>query len=159
MRFAIAPAWMLSPRIGWRRYLGGRGRRAGSGRDVGFDLVVEGCAKPGHEAEQRRMLERSFAGEQLSTDEIVRFREISIPGYQRVGAPPAGFDSAADAWIIEARGAKTPDDAAAALGESHGDYVLRLVGCVYPPGRTAAYTMALMRRVCGAPFSKTARTC
>jgi hypothetical protein len=97
--------------------------------DVGLDLVVEGSAKPGHEAEWRRMLERSFAGEEPSREEIEHFQEISIPGYQRIGAPQVGFDSAADTWIIEVQGAKTPEDAAAVLREFHGYYVLRLVGC------------------------------
>jgi hypothetical protein len=32
---------------------------------MGLDLVVEGCAKPGHEDEWRRLLERSFADEEL----------------------------------------------------------------------------------------------
>jgi hypothetical protein len=97
--------------------------------DVGLDLVVEGCAKPGHDAEWRRMLERFFAGEGPSTEEIEHFQKICIPGYQRVGAPRVGFDSNADAWIIEAQGAKTPEDAAAVLREFHGYRVLRLVRC------------------------------
>lgn len=97
--------------------------------DVGLDLVVEGCAKAGHEAEWRRILERSFAGEEPSREEMEHFREISIPGYQRIGAPQVGFDSAADNWIIEAQGAKTPEDAPAVLREFQGYYVLRLVGC------------------------------
>src|SRR5262249_33525742 len=96
---------------------------------MGLDLVVEGCAKPGHDAEWRRMLERGFAGEELSTEEIEHFQEISIPGYQRIGAPQVGFDSTADAWVIAARGAKTPEDAAADLRELHGYYVVRLVRC------------------------------
>jgi hypothetical protein len=68
---------------------------------MGLDLVVEGCAKFGHEAEWRRLVERSFAGQELSEADVARFQEISIPGYQRIGAPRVGFDSVADAWIIE----------------------------------------------------------
>jgi hypothetical protein len=52
---------------------------------VGLDLVVEGCAKPGHDPEWRRILERSFAGHELSELDAARFQEISIPGYQRIG--------------------------------------------------------------------------
>jgi hypothetical protein len=96
---------------------------------VGLDLVVEGCAKPGHEPEWRRILERSFAGHELSKSDAARFQEISIPGYQRIGAPRVGFDSAADAWIIEARKATTPEEVAATLKEFHGYHVLRLLKC------------------------------
>jgi hypothetical protein len=95
---------------------------------VGLDLVVEGCAKPGHETEWRHILERSFAEEELSKTEIARFEEISIPAYQCVDAPRVGFDRAADAWIIEARKVKA-EDVDATLREFHGYYVLRLVKC------------------------------
>ena len=96
---------------------------------VGLDLVVEGCAKRGHETEWRRLLERTFADSQLLEAEIARFNEISIPGYERIGAPRVGFDAAADAWIIEARKAQTPEDVAATLKKFSGYYVLRLVKC------------------------------
>lgn len=96
---------------------------------MGLDLVVEGCAKPGHETEWRRLLERAFADSQLSEAEIARFNEISIPGYQRIGAPRVGFDAAADAWIVEARKAQTSEDVAATLKEFSGYCVLRLVTC------------------------------
>jgi hypothetical protein len=29
---------------------------------MGLDLIVEGCAKPGHEQEWRQLLKRSFSG-------------------------------------------------------------------------------------------------
>lgn len=96
---------------------------------MGLDLVVEGCARPGHEAEWRRLVERAFADEELSDAEIVRFSEVSIPGYQRIGAPQVGHDAAADAWIVEARKAQTPEEKAAVLKEFAGHYVLRLVKC------------------------------
>jgi hypothetical protein len=106
---------------------------------VGLDLVVEGCAKPGHETEWRRLLERSFADDQLSKAEIARFNDISVPGYERIGAPRVGTDAAADAWIIEARKAQTSEEVAAALKEFSGYYVLRLVKCdgvsIYSNGR------------------------
>jgi len=53
---------------------------------MGLDLTVEGCPKPGHEQEWRQLLERSFADEELSKSEGARFQEISIPGYERIGA-------------------------------------------------------------------------
>lgn len=53
---------------------------------MGLDLIVEGCAKPGNEDEWRRILERSFAGESVAEIEKARFREISTPGYGRIGA-------------------------------------------------------------------------
>lgn len=96
---------------------------------MGLDLTVQGCAKPGFEPEWRRLLQRSFAGEELSNDDTARFQEISIPGYQRLGAPRVGFDGAADAWIIQKRKAETPADRAAVLREFHGYYVLRLAQC------------------------------
>jgi hypothetical protein len=96
---------------------------------MGLDLIVEGCAKPGHEDEWRRLLERSFADEEPSESEIARFREISIPGYERIGAPRVGYDSAANQWILEAQKPKTPEDAAAVLKEFEGYYVVRLLEC------------------------------
>jgi hypothetical protein len=96
---------------------------------MGLDLVVEGCAKPGHEGEWRRLLERTFAEKELSEAETERFQEISIPGYERVGAPRVGQDPTADQWILEAREAKTPEEKAAVLKEFEGYYVVRLVKC------------------------------
>jgi hypothetical protein len=96
---------------------------------MGLDLVVEGCARPGHEAEWRRLLERAFSDSQLSEAEIAHFNEISVPGHERIGAPRVGFDAAADAWIIVARKAQTPEEVAATLKEFSGYHVLRLVKC------------------------------
>ena len=96
---------------------------------MGLDLVVEGCAKPGHEMEWRRLLERAFSGSEMSEAEIADFNEISVPGYERIGAPRVGFDAAADAWIIEERKAQTSEEIAATLKEFHGYHVLRLVKC------------------------------
>jgi hypothetical protein len=96
---------------------------------MGLDLVVEGCAKPGHEDEWRRLLERSFRVEELSKTEVERFQAICIPGYERIGAPRVGYDDAANQWILDARTAKTPEDVAAVLKEFEGHYVVRLVQC------------------------------
>lgn len=96
---------------------------------MGLDLVVEGCAKPGHEKEWRHLLARFFADEGLSETEAAHFREISVPGYQRIGAPRVGHDSAANQSILEAREAKTPEDVATVLKEFDGYYVVRLVKC------------------------------
>ena len=99
------------------------------GECVGLDLVVEGCAKPGYEREWRRLVERAFSDRGLPDQEVVRFNEISIPAYERIGAPRVGTDPAANAWIIEARQAVTPDDIRQALEEFDGYYVIRLVSC------------------------------
>jgi hypothetical protein len=96
---------------------------------MGLDLIVEGCAKPGHEDEWRQLLERSFADKELSKAEAARFQEISIPGYERIGAPRVGHDNAANQWILEARNAKTPEDVAAVSKQFEGYYVVRLVEC------------------------------
>ncbi|HLQ50296.1 MAG TPA: hypothetical protein VK129_02285 [Terriglobales bacterium] len=96
---------------------------------MGLDLIVEGCAKPGYEREWRQLLERSFADKELSEAEVARFGEICVPGYERIGAPRVGCDSAANQWIVEARNAKTPDEVAAVLKEFKGYYVVRLVEC------------------------------
>lgn len=101
---------------------------------MGLDLVVEGCAKPGYESEWRQLLQRAFADSQLSEAEIVRFNDISIPGFERIGAPRVGFDATADAWIIDARKARTPEDVAKALKDFHGYCVVRLVKCDGVPG-------------------------
>lgn len=94
-----------------------------------MDLVVEGRAKPGHEAEWRRILEHSFDGNEPIEGEVERFAEICIPPFECVGAPRVGFDGAADAWIIEARNAGTPEQVAEVLSDFHGYYVLQLVKC------------------------------
>jgi hypothetical protein len=94
---------------------------------MGLDLIAEGCAKPGHEAEWRRIVERAFADDELTDAETARFQEICIPAYERVGAPRVGYDSAADAWIIETRKAGTPDEVEAVLKDFHGYHVLALV--------------------------------
>ena len=105
---------------------------------MGLDLTVEGCAKAGHEDEWRRLMERSFADKELSEAEVARFREICVPGYERIGAPRVGYDSAANQWIVEARKAKTPEDVAAVLKEFEGYYVVRLVECDGVPKYSAA---------------------
>jgi hypothetical protein len=96
---------------------------------MGLDLVVEGCPKPGHEHEWKKLLKRSFADEGLSEAETARFQEICIPSYERIGAPRVGYDDAANEWILKARNVNTPEDAAAVLKEFEGYYVLRLVEC------------------------------
>jgi hypothetical protein len=96
---------------------------------MGLDLVVEGCPKPGHEKEWRHLLERSFADETLTEAEIARFSEISIPGYERIGAPRVGSDPAANEWILQARNARMPEEAATVLKEFDGYYVVRLIEC------------------------------
>ena len=94
---------------------------------MGLDLVVEACAKPGHEAEWRRLIERLFAGADLTDAEIAQFQERSTPSYERVGAPRVGYDAAADAWIIKTRKAATPEEVTAVLKDFHGHYALPLV--------------------------------
>lgn len=96
---------------------------------MGLDLVVEGCAKPGYEKEWRQLLERSFRDEELSKLEVARFQEICVPGYERIGAPRVGSDASANQWILKARNAQTPEDAAGVLREFDGYYVVRLVEC------------------------------
>ena len=103
---------------------------------MGLDLVVEGCARPGHEAEWRRLLERSFGDDDPTEADAARFAEVSIPAYERLGAPRVGFDSAADAWIIEAQKASTQEEVVAVLKEFHGHYAVRLVKCDGVPAYT-----------------------
>lgn len=94
---------------------------------MGLDLVAEGCAKPGYEAEWREILARSFDGEPQGGDQE-RFGDICIPPHERVGAPRVGFDKAADDWILKARNA-SPAEAAKVIEQFHGYYVLPLVSC------------------------------
>jgi len=96
---------------------------------VGLDLVVEGCAKPGHEVEWRQILERSFGDDEPAEKDIERFGEITIPAYERTGAPRVGYDRAADEWAIKARNASTPEEIANVLVELHGYHVLQLADC------------------------------
>jgi hypothetical protein len=105
---------------------------------MGLDLIVEGCAKPGHENEWRRLLQRSFADEELSDAEVARFHEISVPGYEHIGAPRVGYDNAANQWILDARKAKTPEEIAVVLKEFNGYHVIQLVQCDGVPRFTHA---------------------
>jgi hypothetical protein len=94
---------------------------------MGLDLVVESSARPGQEVEWRRLIERAFGGDEVSDAEIARFQEISVPPYERLGAPRVGYDSAADGWILGVRKAVTPEEVASVLRDFHGYYALRLV--------------------------------
>jgi len=94
---------------------------------MGLDLLVEGRAKPGHEPEWRALIGKAFAAEALSEAENGRLQEIIVPPHECVGAPRVGQDAGANAWIFEAREAKTPDEQAAVLAEFDGYYVLALV--------------------------------
>ena len=96
---------------------------------MGLDLVVEGCAKPGFEREWRELLQRSFRGEEVSKAEAARFQEISIPGYERIGAPRVGSDRTANEWIVKAQNAKTAEEITSVLKEFDGYYAVRLVEC------------------------------
>jgi hypothetical protein len=113
-------------------------RRGSEDVSLGLDLIVEAAAKPGHEAEWRRFIERAFADGDLSDADVARFEEISIPPYARVGAPRVGYDEAANAWILEVRKAATPEEQAAVLREFHGHYALPLVKSDGLPGYTHA---------------------
>ena len=73
------------------------------------------------------MLERAFVDAELTDADTARFAEISIPPYERLDAPRVGYDSAADAWIVETRKASTPEEVAAVLKDFHGYHVLHLV--------------------------------
>jgi hypothetical protein len=94
---------------------------------MGLDLIVESCARAGHEAEWRRIIERSFGDEELTEQETNRFQEISIPAYERLDAPRVGYDPAANDWIVAVRKAQTADEVAAVLKEFHGYFAVALV--------------------------------
>lgn len=96
---------------------------------MGLDLLVEACAKPGHEAEWRRFMEQSFDNEEASDDGVARFHEISIPPHERLGAPRVGQDAAADAWILDIRKPNGPEETAAVLRDFDGYYAVALVEC------------------------------
>jgi hypothetical protein len=96
---------------------------------MGLDLVVEGSPKPGFEEEWRRLLKRSFAGEELSEGDTARFQEISIPAYLKLDAPQVGRDDIANEWILKRRNPKTVEEGAKVLQEFDGYFVIRLVKC------------------------------
>jgi hypothetical protein len=95
---------------------------------MGLDLMPLAKPKPGHEAEWRGLVEMQMRGEKASEAALARHAEITIAPYAAIGAPRVGFDKAADAWMVKARGAKTAGEIAACLKEFHGHYVLRLLG-------------------------------
>jgi len=112
---------------------------------MGLDLNVEGRAKPGHEAEWREILSRSFSNKPKKGDEE-RYAEISIPAWAQVNAPRVGYDPAADAWIIGAQKAETPDEIAAVLQKFHGHYALPLVKSDGLPKYTSQHSGTMKRR-------------
>ncbi|MDZ4375893.1 MAG: hypothetical protein U1C74_31305 [Phenylobacterium sp.] len=96
---------------------------------MGLDLLVESGAKPGHEAEWRRAMQSSFEQGLHSEAEIARFREISIPPYERLDPPRVGRDEAANAWILGVQNATTPDEIATVLRDFDGYFAVALVEC------------------------------
>ena len=94
---------------------------------MGLDLIVENSARAGHEVEWQKFVERVFVVDEFTPSDRDRFAEISVPAYTCLGAPRVGFDDAADAWIVQAREAKTPEEKATTLKDFHGHYCLRLV--------------------------------
>src|SRR5436189_35835 len=64
---------------------------------MGLDLIVEGCAKAGHEAEWRKLLEQAFDGLDLTDANTARFQAISTPPFARLGRPRAAAEAAAAA--------------------------------------------------------------
>jgi len=71
--------------------------------------VVEGAPSPPMSPTWQRLLERSFAGHEAQSEaEVARFQEIKHSGLSAHRRSTVGFDSAADAWIIEARKPQTP---------------------------------------------------
>lgn len=94
---------------------------------MGLDLLVEACAKPGHEDEWRRAIQRSFDGDPASQSDLDRFAEISTPPFERLGAPRVGQDEAANRWILKVRKASTPDEVADILKTFDGYHVVALV--------------------------------
>jgi len=96
---------------------------------MGLDLLVEGRPKPGHEAEWRQILMRSFNEEKPKKGDEDRYKEITIMDYEQVGTPRVGSDPAADAWIIETRQAETPEEIATALEDFRGYYAVALAEC------------------------------
>ena len=117
---------------------------------MGLDLVVGACAKPGHEDEWRQILDRDFAG-QLTEADIARFEDISIAPYLRIEAPRVGFHEAANAWIIKAKKATTPEQAAEVIKAFHGYRALALVKCdgVSPFSRSAVSDSVDETSFCG----------
>jgi hypothetical protein len=69
---------------------------------VGLDWNPMARARPGHERELTELLaELDDLPEDARERSIARFREISIPPFETVGAPRVGHDAAADAWLLD----------------------------------------------------------
>ncbi len=98
---------------------------------MGLDLVPQSISRPGHEAEWRAFIERSFREEEFTDEEVERFGEIGIPPFANIGAPRVGIDKDANDWIIEQRQLKTEGEVEACLKEFYGHYAIELIG---PPG-------------------------
>lgn len=93
---------------------------------MGLDLVPEGKAKQGREAEWRAIMTALFAGRKIDAATRARFSQIIIHPYEVVGAPRVGSDKRADEWIVAKLGTKTDEEIAARLQELQGYYVLEL---------------------------------
>lgn len=113
---------------------------------MGLDWLPTNKPKPGHEEEclaivrrldepdrheEKGFLRGLFAGKPAKAfdrEELIsRFKEISIPAYQTLGAPRVGYDEAANEWALrlrEARKSDLPEEEW--LRRLHGYYVLDL---------------------------------
>ncbi len=94
---------------------------------MGLDLEVLGRAKPGHEEEWQRLMQKLYNGRELSDEEAERGSNISIPDYASIGAPRVGEDPAADAWMLERKPDDSPLSDEEFLREMKGYYVVSLL--------------------------------
>ncbi|MCB9617634.1 MAG: hypothetical protein H6722_34805 [Sandaracinus sp.] len=67
---------------------------------MGLDWLVGNKPKPGHERQFADLLEASRSEEGLTEEQHAQYEEISIPAFSQVGAPRAGTDRIADAWVL-----------------------------------------------------------
>lgn len=94
---------------------------------MGLDLFPAGRAKPGHEAEWARLVQRLYDGEKETEREAERRFELSILPHADVGAPRVGEDPAADAWLLAQPGRDPSKSDAQILEEMRGYCVLALL--------------------------------
>ena len=94
---------------------------------MGLDCVPLGVAKPGHEAEWRRIMESIYADGTLAEALRGRLLDISVNAFEVLGAPTVGTDPEADTWVLERKPEDSEHTDDEFLREMQGYRVLDLV--------------------------------
>lgn len=94
---------------------------------MGLDLFPAGRAKPGHEAEWARLIQRLYDDETESQEQAEKRFAVSIQPWADLGAPRVGENPEADAWALSEPGRNKDLTDAEVLQEMRGFHAIALL--------------------------------